>query len=98
MERRLKAVVLGGALFVGTVAIGHSAMALPTGCSLDTTTRSVSAHCSGGTGYYRAAGKVRWTSGAYSYIYGSWQRPGWSESYVNAPSGSVVVAGYLQKK
>lgn len=75
-----------------------AALALPYNCSLRTTTRSVSAYCRSGTGYYRAAGKVR-CNGSYAYIYGSWQRPGgFGESYRNAPSGCTVVAGYLQKK
>jgi hypothetical protein len=74
-------------------------MALPYNCSLRTTSRSVSAYCKSGGGWFRAAARIRWTSGAYSYIYGDWKRPGgFSESYKNAPSGSVVVAGYLQKK
>jgi hypothetical protein len=103
MKRRLVVIavapLLAACIAIAIIAWPGRALALPTGCQLQTTSRAVAAYCSGGSGYYRAAGKVRWSSGAYSYIYGSWTRPGCcGESYVNASSGATVVAGYLQKK
>lgn len=96
MTKYVVGVLVGLLMFAGGARL---ALALPTGCDLDSTSRSVSAHCDGGTGYYRARGKIRWTSGAYSYIYGAWTRPGgFGESYANAPSGATVVAAYLDVK
>jgi len=100
MRSRLVSVALApiavAVLLIAALTGPGTALALPSGCHLSTTTGSVAAHCSSGTGYYRARAKLRWSSGAYSYRADDWVRAGCcGESYVNAPSGSRVVAGYL---